>query len=122
MENSKKTADVQETPEINKEENDQEVENIDEALKNPNLTKKQKENLKKKLKKKLKKEKTQEEEKETVDEIVPGKKNEGETLNSIEDPIPSDFKTELEWCVKQIRLGLSSNVVSKDQSKRFLRR
>ena len=95
------------------------------------LTRKQKENLKKKQKKKQKKVQAkdgeEEEDKEPdepeireepVKEQTDAEK-EGEKPEASTEPV-SDFQTELDWCIKQIRLGLASNAVSKDQCKNII--
>ena len=94
------------------------------------LTRKQKENLKKKQKKKQKKAQTKDaEDEEDKDQDEPEKQEEpvkeqtdgdkeGEKSEASTEPV-SDFQAELEWCIKQIRLGLASNAVSKDQRKKI---
>ena len=107
-------------------------EELEDQEQSQGLTKKQKENLKKKQKKKAKKENAKEQdEQESVpetqktEEVKENKEDaqdpeQSDSSNLTVEETKSDFQTELEWCIKQIRLGLSSNAINKDQSKEKL--
>lgn len=78
----------------------------DEISKNDPLTEKTETKKKKKKNKKKNKEKTTEEKKEM--------KNDDDNNAEIEDP-QKQYERELEWCINQIKIGMTLNKLDQDQ-------